>query len=333
MSVSKTPEGSFSPAKRILYDDGSETSSIDPALYAEETADGLKVYMLWGQRPSFNARGLIGAELIKDRDGLYTVVKKETERVLFTGEDDEFRFYEGASIRKINGIYYILFPSDKGNGVHTMSYAVSDYPLGPYEFGGNNHGSFCQINNQWYLFYHRGFDNGDFQRRVCVEKIYFDENGKIDDENGNLVKMTNHGFNGALDPYQNVGAVYATRVRVDGFKSSCYLTRNRQKIHLLTDIYYGNCIEFRDFDFKTGAEDIRFTAVLGAKENGSVDVILDDPSNTPICNLPVEKIRFSKYNEYSTSVSWPSGVHTVYLHFNVDTDKPLGSFISFKFCK
>lgn len=44
--------------------------------------------MLWGQRPSFNARGLLGAELIKDRDGLYTVVKKETERVLFTGEDD-----------------------------------------------------------------------------------------------------------------------------------------------------------------------------------------------------------------------------------------------------
>lgn len=186
--------------------------------------------MLWGQRPSFNARGLLGAELIKDRDGLYTVVKKETERVLFTGEDDEFGFYEGASIRKINGIYYILFPSDKGNGVHTMSYAVSDYPLGPYEFGGNilendgcdlrggnNHGSFCQINNQWYLFYHRGFDNGDFQRRVCVEKIYFDENGKIGDENGNLVKMTNHGFNGALDPYQNVGAVYATRVRVDGY--------------------------------------------------------------------------------------------------------------------
>lgn len=34
MSVSKTPEGPFSSAKKILYDDGSETSSIDPALYA-----------------------------------------------------------------------------------------------------------------------------------------------------------------------------------------------------------------------------------------------------------------------------------------------------------
>ncbi|MGN0535750.1 MAG: family 43 glycosylhydrolase [Eubacterium sp.] len=346
MAFSNTPEGPFSPAKKILYDDGSETSSIDPTLYAEEAADGLKVYLLWGQRPSFNARGLLGAELVKDKDGLYTVVKKETERVLFTGEGDEFGFYEGASIRKINGRYYILYPSDKGNGVHTMSYAVSDSPLGPYEFGGNilendgcdlrsgnNHGSFCQIGNQWYLFYHRGFNNGDFQRRVCVEKIYFDENGKIGDKNGNLVKMTNHGFNGPLNPYQTVSAVYATHVRVDGFPSSCFLTRNRKKVHILTDIYDGNCVEFRDFDFKNGAENIAFTAVLSAKENGSVDVILDDPNNAPICSLPVQKNHFSKFCEYSTPVSVPSGIHTVYLHFNVDSEKSLGTFVSFKFCK
>ncbi|MGN0538494.1 MAG: family 43 glycosylhydrolase [Candidatus Fimenecus sp.] len=344
MAVSKNPEGPFSPAKKILYDDGGETASIDPSLYVEGEGENQKVYLLWGQRPVFNARGLLGAELVKDTDGLYTVVKKDTERVLFTGENDEFGFYEGASIRKINGRYYILYPSDHGKGVHMMSYAIADNPLGPYKFGGdilendgcdlrsgNNHGSFCQINGQWYLFYHRGFNNSDMQRRVCVEKIYFNADGHIGDINGNLVQMTNHGFGGPLNPYQPIGAVYATRVRQDGFTSGCYLTRSKKGLHMLSHIRDGNCVEYRDFDFRKGEKNLSFAALVSAKHSGYIDIILDSPHNTPIGTVAVQADFLRRYKEYCTPVKAVSGVHTLYLMFHTDEKKSLGTIASFRF--
>ncbi|MGN0520655.1 MAG: family 43 glycosylhydrolase [Candidatus Fimenecus sp.] len=344
MAVSKTPEGPFSPAKKILYDDGSETASIDPSLYVEGEGEAQKVYLLWGQRPAFHARGLLGAELTKDKDGLYTIVKKDTERVLFTGENDAFGFYEGASIRKINGKYYVLYPSDRGKGVHTMSYAVADAPLGPYHFGGNilendgcdlrsgnNHGSFCEINGQWYLFYHRGFHNSDMQRRVCVEKIYFDENGHIGDIHGNLVPMTNHGFSGPLNPYQPIGAVTATHVRLDGFPSGCYLMRNRNGMHILAHIRDGNCVEYRDFDFGQGGSAQRFTVWFRAKQNGRMDIVLDEPNNPPIGSVDIGAHALPRFREYNTEVRVPSGVHTLYFRFHADKQKELGEMLAFQF--
>lgn len=344
ISTGKNPEGPFCPAKKLLYDDGSETGSIDPSLYVEGEGEDRKVYLLWGQRPAFHARGLLGAELTKDDEGLYTVVKKDTERVLFTGEGDPFGFYEGASLRKINGKYYVLYPSDHGKGVHMMSYAISDRPLGPYAFGGdilendgcdlrsgNNHGSFCNINGQWYLFYHRGFGNSDMQRKVCVEKIYFDENGQIGDENGNQVTMTNHGFGGALDPYQKIEAAYATHVRLDGFASGCYLTEKRKNLHPLINIKNGNCIEYKDFDFGQNVKELSFAANVLAKGGGRIDLVLDDPNNHPIGSMPVIAGMSKTYHELCIPVSKVNGVHTLYLKFTGKKQRKICELASFRF--
>ncbi|MGN1317358.1 MAG: family 43 glycosylhydrolase [Acutalibacteraceae bacterium] len=344
VATSKNPEGPFSPAKKILYDDGSETSSIDPSLFTEGDGDDRKVYLLWGQRPAFNAKGLLGAELIKDENGLYSIVKKSTQRVLFTGENDEFGFYEGASLRKINDKYYILYPSDHGKGVHTMSYAISDKPLGPYRFGGdilendgcdlrsgNNHGSFCEINGQWYLFYHRGFGNSDMQRRVCVERIYFDENGKISGKNGGAVVMTNHGFGYALNPFIKTEASYATHVRLEGFKSGCYLTEKRKGLHPLIHITDGNCVEYKDFDFGTDGNELSFSATLLPRKGGKIHIVLDNPSGTPVGTLNVFPKFFKKYVESSANVGAITGIHTLYLRFESDTDEKICDIASFRF--
>lgn len=344
MAVSKTPEGPFGPAKKILYDDGTETASIDPTLYVEGEGEDRKVYLLWGQRPAFGARGLLGAELIQDEEGIYSIVKKDTERVLFTGEGDDFGFFEGASIRKINEKYYVLYPSDKGKGVHTMSYAIADRPLGPYKFGGNilendgcdlrsgnNHGSFCEINGQWYLFYHRGFGNSDMQRKVCVEKIYIDENGQIGDENGDMVVMTNHGFGGPLNPYEKIEAAYATHVRLDGFTESCYFTEKGKELHPLIHIQNGNCVEYKDFDFGTDEKEISFVASICAMSGGSIDIVLDDPNQTPIGTLHIPAGDGDAYEEMCTTVENITGVHTVYLKFSGETQREICELASFRF--
>lgn len=344
MAAAKNPEGPFSPAKKILYDDMSETASIDPALFVEGEGENMKVYLLWGQRPSFNARGLLGAQLIPDEDGIYRIVKKETERVLFTGEGDAFGFYEGASIRKIGGRYYVLYPSDRGKGVHTMSYAVADHPLGPYTFGGNilendgcdlrsgnNHGSFCEVNGQWYLFYHRGFGNSDMQRRVCVEKIYFDADGRIGDADGDMVRMTNHGFGGPLNPYEKIDASYATHVRLDGFTSGCYLTEKRRDLHPLVHIQDGNCVEYRDFDFGGDGGALRFAVSAKIKSGGRVDIVLDDPNGEPIGSVALTGRKFGGYREFSAPVSAVTGVHTLYLRFTGGAGKKICELAYFQF--
>lgn len=346
MALSKNPEGPFSPAKKIIYDDGSETSSIDPTLYVEGDGNERRVYLLWGQRPSFNARGLLGAELIQDADGIYRIVKKSTERVLFTGEGDEFGFYEGASIRKIGDKYYILYPSDHGKGVHTMSYAIADEPLGPYTFGGdilendgcdlrsgNNHGSFCEINGQWYLFYHRGFGNSDMQRRVCVEKIFIDESGHIGNENGGMVSMSNHGFGGPLSPYQAIDASYATHVRLDGFANSCYLTEKGKRLHPLINIKNNNCVEYKDFDFTKNSQKLKFIANIKAINSGTIDIIIDNPDNPPIGTLVISDIKSRNYKQFSTTVKPIAGVHTLFLKFSCKHDKNICELASFQFEK
>lgn len=342
MAMSKFPEGPFCPAKKILYDDGSETSSIDPTLYVEEGNDR-KVYLFWGQRPAFGARGLLGAELIQDGEGFYTVVKKETERVLFTGENDEFGFYEGASIRKINGKYYMLYPSNHGKGVHMMSYAIADQPLGPYRFGGdildndgcdlepgNNHGSFCEVNGQWYLFYHRGFGNSNMQRKVCVEKIYFDANGHIGDENGNLLVMTNHGFGGPLNPYQKIDAAFVTHVRMEGYPAGCYVTEKGRNLHPLVHITDGNCVEYRDFDFGSPVEKQFFTAQILPLGGGRMDLVLDFPNGEVVGSIEIPS-HSDEYREFCTEVIRITGVHTLYLRFYGNKEEEICEFSSFQF--
>ena len=108
-------------------------------------------------------------------------------------------FFEGSSIRKVNGMYYFIY-SSRNN--HELCYAVSEYPDRGFEYGGTivsngdiglhgrkpedrlnitgtTHGSIECIKGQWYVFYHRLTHKSDYSRQACAEKIRIDENGKI----------------------------------------------------------------------------------------------------------------------------------------------------------
>lgn len=345
VSTSKNPEGPFSPAQKIVYDDGKDTSSIDPSIYVEGEGENQKVYLYWGQRYAFSGEGLHAAELTQDENGIYRIVKRDTDRIIMGGKDDhESGFYEGASVRKINGKYYLLYPSDKGKGVHMMSYAMADEPLGPYKYtgnildndgcdleGGNCHGSFCEINGQWYLFYHRGFGNSNYQRKVCAEKIYFDENGKIGDINGNQVQMTNHGLGGPLSPYEKIEAAYATHVRLDGFKSGCYLTEKSKDLHPLINITDGNCVEYRDFDFGQEKKNLTVSADILPLGGGSMDIILDDPQNAPVGTLIIPSNTSGEYTTLYADIPAITGVHTVYLKFHSQQKGNICELASYQF--
>ena len=109
-------------------------------------------------------------------------------------------FFEAPSMRKYDGKYYFVYSSIK---MYELCYAVSASPVEGFRFGGvivsnndmgissykpadkpmyygaNNHGSIVEIENQWYIFYHRHTHGTNFSRQGCIEKIFFDEKSHI----------------------------------------------------------------------------------------------------------------------------------------------------------
>jgi len=118
-------------------------------------------------------------------------------------------FYEAASIRKFNDLYYLVYSSGYNN---ELAYATSRYPdrdfvcrgaiisnadLGlngntvPKAPAGTIHGGLELINGQFYIFYHRCTHGTDFSRQACAEPVKISADGTI-----RQVEITSCGLNG-----------------------------------------------------------------------------------------------------------------------------------------
>ena len=205
--------------------------AFDPAVFVDD--DG-RVYGYWGFEHSY------GAEL---DPATMATVKPGTEIVenMVSGRYDDgiFSFFEASSIRKIKDKYvfiYSRFTKDGEFGLpvsnYTLAYAYSDNPLGPWTYGGtiidargreideqgnviasatidgNTHGSICEINGQWYVFYHRQTGTDEYARQAMVAPITV----KVDEGPGGKVEIsegeyTSEGFSiDGLDPLESHSA-------------------------------------------------------------------------------------------------------------------------------
>lgn len=128
--------------------------------------------------------------------------------------DNEFGYFEAASIRKVEGKYVFVYSKRdmegnakigrKPNVNSYLDYAYSDSPLDGWVHGGtisnnagdtiwqgddfksaymkcNNHGSICEINGQWYVFYHRRTGTNEFARQAMLEpiEVALGQNGQV----------------------------------------------------------------------------------------------------------------------------------------------------------
>lgn len=215
---------------------------IDPAVLMDD--DG-QAYLYWGQ--------LTWGKAAKLKDNMVEI-DPDTVTDMLTIEEHEF--HEGSSVKKINGKYYFLFADTHrhGNRPTSLGYAVSDSPLGKYEYKGviidnfgsdpsvwNNHGSMECFKGQWYVFYHRATHNGARSRRVCIEPIFFDEEGNI----GEVIQTTS-GVGGPISATTGFTASLACelsgRVFIAGDETSSE--------HLvLTNLANGDTAAYRYLDF------------------------------------------------------------------------------------
>jgi hypothetical protein len=177
-----------------------------------------------------------------------------------------FSFFEASSIRKIKDKYvfiYSRFTKDGEFGLpvsnYTLAYAYSDAPLGPWTYGGtiidgrgrevneqgdtipsatpdgNTHGSICEVNGQWYVFYHRQTGLNEFARQAMVAPITVEveegKGGKVTISEG---EYNSNGFalNG-LDPFERHSAGIA-----------CWYTGPKPAIHEWpNNTFFGSYVE------------------------------------------------------------------------------------------
>lgn len=275
VAVSDKPEGPFTLISRYKYNEneGSDLFKggwfIDPGTLVDD--DG-RVYVFCGFQGSF------GAEINPDNmyeviDGSFrdNVIPKETES----------GFFEACSPRKIGDTYYMVYSPAKGS---RLAYATSKTPMGPYEFrgnivdneidypGGNDHGSICCINGQWYIFYHKMTNGTIMSRRACVEKIEILPDGTIPQ-----VEMTSLGFEDSLLPYRITPAEIACVL-----KGGCLITELDIFTRTVTNITEGCIIGYKYFDF--GEDYSTKTMKLAAETIGrgcdsQVHILIDSYEN------------------------------------------------------
>jgi arabinoxylan arabinofuranohydrolase len=242
IAVSDSPGGPFKYMSKYKapagspYDFGGWGQYIDPGVLVDD--DG-KVYIYWGYKRSYMAQ--------LNPDNMYEILPNTYQEDIIPTQEP-FKFFEGASMRKINGIYYLIYAQGS-----TLAYATSNLPTGPFEYGGviigngndypggNIHGSLAQLNGQWYIFYHRMTNNTIFSRKACAEKVTINEDGSIDE-----VQMTSLGFLESLDPYKEHSPYTACIL-----KGGNYITEIDSLTHPVVNNSGGSIIGFKYFDFST----------------------------------------------------------------------------------
>ena len=231
---------------------------FDPAVFVDD--DG-KIYGYWGFGHSYAAQ--------IDPATMCTVMPG-TQMVdgMVSGKDEPgiFRFFEASSIRKIKDKYvfiYSRFTEEGEFGLPTsnynLAYAYSDKPLGPWTYGGtiidgrarekneqgeviasavpdgNTHGSICEINGQWYVFYHRQTGTDEYARQAMVAPIEV----KVQEGAGGKVEISEGEYNSegfaleGLDPLECHSAGIA-----------CWLTGPKPAIHIWpNNTFFGSYVE------------------------------------------------------------------------------------------
>ncbi|NLZ45634.1 MAG: family 43 glycosylhydrolase [Clostridiales bacterium] len=303
VAVSERPEGPFKLIAPYEYKNPDNCFGdgwfIDPGVLCDD--DG-QIYIYCGFESSFVAK--VNPEKMNEIiDGSY---QKDIIPV-----ESPFEFFEGCSPRKIGDKYYLIYSPKKGS---RLDYAISHSPLGPFEYKGtiidnaidhpgcNDHGSICNINGQWYVFYHRGTNGTIMSRRACVEKIEILPDGTIPQ-----VEMTSLGFEDSLSPYRINPAEIACVL-----KNGCYITEKNVFTRCVTGIVAGSVIGYKYFefgnDYSSKTMEVSFK-VKGQGCYGNIKIVSDDIENGEelgVCEIGLDD------GIYTARIKALTGRHAIY---------------------
>ena len=197
VAVADNPEGPFTPQQKPIEG----VVGIDPCVMIDD--DG-KAYIYW------SGMGLRGCRLADN------MLELGGEQVRLDEPLPE-GFKEGPFAFKHNGRYYLTYPWVRKD-TEALAYAMSDNPLGPFEYKGiimkesptgcwTNHHSLVEYKGEWYLFYHHNDYSPHFDknRSARIDRVFFNEDGTIQE---------------VVPTHRGVGPVKATsKVHIDRYSS------------------------------------------------------------------------------------------------------------------
>ncbi len=227
----------------------------------------------------------------------------------------DWRFFEASSIRKVGDMYVFIYSRSgdeteaTGNGTGQLAYGYSSSPAGPWTYGGvivrcggeyiktgdsttgydtypqtNTHGSICEINGQWFVFYHRG-SLSQYSRQAMVEPITVD----VTDTEVKIsyVDMTSCGFmTDGLNPYEKYSA---SLISYFVGKGSMFINYDRATQYMpVCNINSGTVLGFKYFNLDKNVSDGKMTklglTVYPLGQDCEIDVFLRSPDavGTPI---------------------------------------------------
>lgn len=344
VAVCDTPGGMYQYLGEVHYkngkvvgDDESEYFMFDPSLLIDDGR--IWLYSGSSQRGTTThlKRNMVGCVVMELEPDMITV-KSAPKPVLYgkSGWTND-SFFEGASARKINGLYYIVYPVRNGSGLH---YATSKYPdkdfvqrgavhsssdfglnghnlLNPAYPRGNNHGGLVELNGQWYIFDHRMTNGTSFSRQGVAEPITIEKDGSI-----KQVESTSQGLNGKPLAAQGQYPAYIA-CNLMGKKvlfartKSPYVTQDgadgdERAVSYIARIKNGSIVGYKYFDFDYGQGNLILT--YRGKGKGKIILSTDEKAKEVIGQASL-----------TTSVEWTE----VNIPFKVSEGKR-ALFLTFK---
>ncbi|HHX60265.1 MAG TPA: family 43 glycosylhydrolase [Epulopiscium sp.] len=360
VAVCDKPAGKYEFYGYVHYADGvnlGERAGDEPQFDPGVLLEGDKVYLYTG----FCAGGdksRSGAMATVLNTDMITIIE---EPVIVApsqpyGKGSSFEgheFFEAPSIRKRGDTYYLIYSSIL---MHELCYATSKHPtkgfiyggtiisncdIGvstykpaqqPMNYGGNNHGSFVEIGDKWYIFYHRHTNGTNYSRQACLEEIKFLEDGSIPQ-----VEMTSCGPNGG--PLKGHG-------EYDAY-IACNLFCKEESVYTdFTGSWMNNQFPKITQDGKDGDEEIGYIVNMKASATAGFkyfdckgikrvkikvrgycqgDFEIKTSWNGP--TLGKISVGFSNvWKEYLSDITIPDGVHPLYITYTGQGSAALASF-------
>ena len=311
VATSTSPTGPFTNPKELYL---KKKNQIDPAVFIDD--DG-QAYYTWGQ---------FQAKIAKLKPNMTEIDTTSIVENVIT--EKEHFFHEGNYMVKRNGIYYMVYADMSRKGMPTcIGYATSKSPMGPYKYGGviidndgcdpnnwNNHGSIVEFKGQWYVFYHRTTHGVVNARKACIEPIYFNEDGSI-----NEVEMTSQGAGKPLDAFSKIEAERACllhgQVRIESYIWDQTNPLNPDNNNQLGQIKNNDRAVYKYINFGDGATSVQMRVAPGSKP-GKIIIRMDNSWEAPVGTLDVPGGGDGQTWELLTCrLKQVKGVHALHLSF------------------
>jgi arabinoxylan arabinofuranohydrolase len=347
VAVSDKPTGPFRDALGKPLITTGTWSNIDPTVYIDD--DG-QAYLYWGnanlyyvklnkEMTSYSGEIVEVPQTVESFGGLRQPKNNSSGANNIGTPSVKDMYVEGPWFYKRNSKYYLMY-AGMSKGGESLSYSMSDKPIGPWKYQGKimaeqatnsftNHGGLIDFKGKSYLFYHTGLlpGGGSYGRATAIEEFKYNADGTIP-----AITMTKTGVApvATLNPYQRVEA------ETSAWSEKCKIAENDKTGVYITQTRGGGYIKVRAVDFDAASPKNFSASIASGLDGGILEVHLDSLKGAKVAVINVPRTGgWDAWKLLSATVEVSTtGVHDLYFAFkgqNITAGRELFNFDYWKF--